>query len=345
MPKVNIGDVNIFYRVFHDGGEIRLEDEDTYSGSYLDEKGVEVKVEKPLRVVADMNITTNDADCFDSDLPTLVMLPGGPGFIDHSLYLDFWAKLSDMIQVVILDQRGNGRSDRGDPALWNMDQCADDVVAFCEKLNISKPLVAGVSWGGYVGMHYAAKYPERPGALILMHTETQVRCDLRQAAFTKRAEALRCTAEQIKAVQEAVDAYDHTPNKPGVREFFLKNCWGTFYGKNPYQPEDFAQCVTNIPMREKFAAEENLQFDFRGELQDITCPVWWVAGENDPSHPYQGAEDGVKRIKNARLNVLKGLGAPVYRDEPEKMLQMTREVIKDMLPRLLPCASVARRKL
>ena len=333
MPKINIGDINIYYRVFRDGNEYRANNENELSGHYISESGHSVLVDKPLKDVNGLTIIYVDQDWFNPSLPTMVMLPGGPGFIDHSMYLDFWARLSDVIQVIILDQRGNGRSDRGDPRLWNMDACAEDVVKFCDALNIKKPLVAGVSWGGYVAMRYASRFPEHPRAMILMHTEATVSSEARQAAFAKRAEALGCNAGEVEVVRRAVRDYDQTPMKPGVREKFIEHCWGKFYANNPYQPEDFARCVTNIPMREKFATEENLQFDYRQDLKNIICPVWYVAGEYDPGHPYSGAEEAASLIPNVKLDILKGLGAPVYRDDPQLVAKLTKAAIQQFFMR------------
>jgi hypothetical protein len=67
--------------------------------------------------------------------PTLLLLHGGPGF-DHSSYKPDFARLADLAQVVYLDHRGQGRSDKSEPAFWNLDQWADDVHDFCEALNI-----------------------------------------------------------------------------------------------------------------------------------------------------------------------------------------------------------------
>jgi proline iminopeptidase len=51
--------------------------------------------------------------------PTVVALHGGPGIdgmgLRHSL-----APLTDTAQLVVPDQRGSGRSDRGSPASWNL---------------------------------------------------------------------------------------------------------------------------------------------------------------------------------------------------------------------------------
>jgi pimeloyl-ACP methyl ester carboxylesterase len=39
---------------------------------------------------------------------------------------------------------------------------ADDVHAFCEALQIYKPIVYGASFGGMVAMEYAIRYPTHP---------------------------------------------------------------------------------------------------------------------------------------------------------------------------------------
>ena len=54
--------------------------------------------------------------------PTLLLLHGGPGF-DHSGLARTLAPLSDVAQLVLLDHRGQGRSDGDDPAQWNLDRC------------------------------------------------------------------------------------------------------------------------------------------------------------------------------------------------------------------------------
>src|SRR5438874_9665519 len=81
--------------------------------------------------------------------PTVVLLHGGPGF-DHSLFKPAYSQLADVAQVVYYDHRGNGRSDHGDPAEWNLDVWADDLHGLCEALGIERPIVLGWSFGGFV---------------------------------------------------------------------------------------------------------------------------------------------------------------------------------------------------
>src|SRR5437762_3589896 len=102
--------------------------------------------------------------------PTLLLLHGGPGG-DHSSFRPWFDRFQDTHQVVYLDHRGQGRSDgRHDPSGWDLDTWADDVVRFCDALEIEHPVVCGTSFGGFVAMHYAARHPEHPSKLILSST-------------------------------------------------------------------------------------------------------------------------------------------------------------------------------
>ena len=86
--------------------------------------------------------------------PTLLLLHGGPG-ADHSLFKPEFAAVSDVAQIVYLDQRGSGRSDTSSPAMWNWQQWADDVAAFCRTLDIPRPVLVGASSGALVALKCA----------------------------------------------------------------------------------------------------------------------------------------------------------------------------------------------
>jgi len=75
-------------------------------------------------------------------LPTLVLLHGGPGF-DHTHFKPWFTELREDAQLVFLDHRGQGRSDRSDPSHWNLATWADDVADFCAALSIRRPARSG----------------------------------------------------------------------------------------------------------------------------------------------------------------------------------------------------------
>ena len=98
--------------------------------------------------------------------PTMLLLHGGPG-ADHSLFKPEFAALRDVAQIIYLDQRGSGRLDTGSPATWNWPQWADDVAAFCQALDIARPVLVGTSSGALVALQCAARHPGLVAGLIL----------------------------------------------------------------------------------------------------------------------------------------------------------------------------------
>ena len=105
--------------------------------------------------------------------PVLLALHGGPGF-DHTDFKDILEPFFDLAQVVMYDHRGNGRSDDGDVARWNLEQWGDDVHAFCGALGIEKPFVLGWSFGGMVAQSYASRHPDAIGGLTLLSTAPRI---------------------------------------------------------------------------------------------------------------------------------------------------------------------------
>ena len=108
--------------------------------------------------------------------PTLLLLHGGPGF-DHSGLAHTLAPLSDVAQLVLLDHRGQGRSDGDDPAEWNLDRWVPDIVEFCEALELERPMILGQSFGGVVALAVAARYPDLPSKLIVSSSLAKFRPD------------------------------------------------------------------------------------------------------------------------------------------------------------------------
>ncbi len=70
-------------------------------------------------------------------------------------------------QIVALDQRGHGRSDKPDDG-YTTDQVVKDDYSFAQALGLQKPVIIGHSWGATIAMAYAAEHPEAVRAIILI---------------------------------------------------------------------------------------------------------------------------------------------------------------------------------
>ena len=101
-------------------------------------------------------------------VPCLVM-HGGLGF-DHS-YLHPWLNtLGDTLHLIYYDHRGNGQSGRPAKETMTHAQFAADADALATQLGFDKVAVIGHSYGGFIALEFALRYPHRVSHLILVDT-------------------------------------------------------------------------------------------------------------------------------------------------------------------------------
>ena len=104
--------------------------------------------------------------------PPLILLSGGPGLSETSLFRHFNSPLESKFTLVYWDQRGSGKSfdDRTPRASMTVEQFIldlDDLVEAVQE-RTGKPQVAifGHSWGSVLGVLYAARFPTKVAAYV-----------------------------------------------------------------------------------------------------------------------------------------------------------------------------------
>jgi len=251
--------------------------------------------------------------------PTIVLLHGGPGF-DHSLFKPAFSMLTDIAQVVYLDHRGNGRSEHGDPQHWNLAQWGDDVRGFCDALGIEKPVVYGVSFGGFVAQSYATRHPAHPGKLVL--TSTAVRADW-PAVFD--------AFERIGGpeARDLARAYWLTAT-PQRRIAYREKCHLLYYTRPAHDGENVARAIVHDPVNLHFLTHGFNQMDFRAELAKVACPTLVMAGDSDPITPIAFSETIVASLPPdlVQFERFSDCGHGVVRDSPERHFTTLRRFMQ-----------------
>ena len=250
--------------------------------------------------------------------PTLILLHGGPGF-DHTSFKPAFSALSDVAQVIYLDHRGNGRSEHGDPAHWNLAQWGDDVKGFCDALGIEKPIVYGVSFGGFVAQSYATRHPAHPGKLVL--TTTAARPDW-PAVF----EAFeRIGGPQARRLAEA---YWLSP-KPELRREYREKCHPLYYTRPAPDPDARAREIVHDAVNLHFATREFATMDFRADLARVQCPVLVMAGDRDPITPLAFSETIAASLPAplVQFERFADCGHGIVRDAAERHFEVLRAFI------------------
>jgi pimeloyl-ACP methyl ester carboxylesterase len=249
--------------------------------------------------------------------PTLVLLHGGPGY-DHSGFKPLFSRLADLAQIVYVDHRGHGRSDRRPPAEWTLDTFADDVVRLCDALGLVKPVVLGQSFGGFVAQRYLARHPAHPAKVILSSTSHHMGLDRKLAMFERLGgpEARRAAA-----------AFWSDPNAQTWADY-NRVCM-RLYNTTPQDAGARQRIVFNTDILFASAGGEQRTMDLRPGLAKVQCPVLVMAGDADPVTPIEDAQEIVAALPRewVQFERFANVGHGPWRDDPERAFAVLRRFI------------------
>lgn len=250
--------------------------------------------------------------------PVAFLLHGGPGG-DHSGFKGSMHPLTDRMQLVYFDHRGQGRSARGPRATYTMDNNVEDMEALRRYLGLEKIVVIGQSYGGMVALSYATRYPRNVSHLIAVVTAPNY-------GFLARAQQIlaeRGTDEQ-KRVAEKLWAGTFE-SEEALREYF--DVMGPMYARKfdaeKAQERRGRQIVSADAINEGFAGFLRT-YDVTDQLHKITCPTLVIAGRHDWICPPEWSELIASKIPQADLRIFEESGHAVAGDEPEAFLDTIR---------------------
>lgn len=252
--------------------------------------------------------------------PTLILLHGGPGF-DHSSFKPLFGQLADVAQVVYVDHRGHGRSDRCGPEHWNLDTFADDVVRLCAALGIARPVVLGQSYGGFVAQRYLARHPAHPGKVILSSTSHHFGLARKLAMFQRLGG---------DAAREAAERFWTDPT-PATWDDYERLCRPHYNTTPAADPDAKARTITVDDILFHTARHEMPTMDLRPGLAAVQCPVLVMHGDSDPVTPIEDAQEIVAALPPqwVQFQRFTNVGHGAWRDDPAAALAALRRFIKE----------------
>lgn len=248
--------------------------------------------------------------------PTAFLIHGGPGN-DHSGLKARYGKLTEKMQLVYFDHRGQGRSARGNPHKYTLDENVADMEALRQYLGLGPIVSIGTSYGGMVAMAHAARHADSVSHLILVATVSH-------SGFVARAKeivAARGTAEQKVQCEELFSGRIDTPEK--MRHYF--EVMGPLYARK----DDPA--LSKVGLERTILSPEALNrahgpggflrcFDLRPELGSITAPTLILAGRHDWVCAPEFSVEMHRLISNSDLRIFEDSSHGIGGDEQQKFL-------------------------
>jgi pimeloyl-ACP methyl ester carboxylesterase len=247
--------------------------------------------------VNDVDLAWSERGSGPAGTPTLVLVHGFTGSAhDFALVAD---GLAVDRRVVLLDQRGHGRSTKtGNLEGYTIDQLVADLAVFLESVGDGPVDLLGHSMGGRVAMGLVLSRPDLVSTLLLMDTSAW--------SFVPPDDSIR------QLVQAWIEAFDPAGGMPAslsmgspedaLIETTTPASWqeekaAIFAGMDAFAVKSFGLAL--------MADVNNGETSLRADLPSITCPTTVIAGEHD--HPLvDQAPELASLVANGRLAVIDG---------------------------------------
>lgn len=284
----------------------------------------------------------------DKRNPVLLMLHGGPGFVEMPYSWYFQRGWEDYFTVVQWDQRGAGKTYLlNDPAQLEptmtrerLVEDTEEMVAWLRKeFGKDKIFLLGHSWGSVLGLEFAQRRPQWLHAYIGMGQVTNspeserrgLQFALERAKRDGNAEALRELA--------TIEGYAQ-PGKPlALKDLYLQRKWLGHYGgamrslqgydtvsaavalAPEYSDAEIARIWEGNEFSEKRLLVEALQRDY-SSVERLDCPVILFNGREDYNVSAELAAEWFGRLRapSKQLVWFERSAHVMFTEEPGKTL-------------------------
>lgn len=260
--------------------------------------------------------------------PVLFAHSGGPG-MDARTWDDF-GKIGEFVTLVVIHPRGSGLSGPAPESAYLLPDYAADVEALRIHLGLERPILMGWSHGGMVAMQYAFTYPDSLSKLILFDTsayfgeflndiEAAVQEFKEEPWFDQSFAALQAEWEGKYGSDEEMWRLWLDEMKFYFRKFDARAL--------AYQERTKDLSIRIDPLR-TFNEREAANLDLRPQLNRITVPTLVIVGRHDFITNVAMAQEIVRHIPDARLEVFEESGHFAFVEEPEKFYRVVKEFVE-----------------
>ncbi len=251
----------------------------------------------------------------------MFVLHGGPG-LDHTEMHPYLDRLSDTFRLIYVDLRGNGRSQRVDPATLTLSVFAADVTKLAAALGIERYALLGHSFGSFVTLAHAIEqggashYIISGGSASFTKTGKEVEENLAnfepielraQVTESWALEPKAKTQEDVaKLMEMQMPFHFSTTQSEAYRRYMAAEA----EGRAIYSPEVLAY----------FSANSYL-IEYEDQLSRVTKPTLVITGEYDRTCTPRASREISAGIAGSELVIIPDAGHMTYVEQPDLYFQ------------------------
>src|SRR5262245_2561709 len=245
----------------------------------------------------------------------LVCLPGGP--MQDSAYLEDLGGLSKHRQLIMVDLRGTGLSDKpSDPTSYRCDRLVDDVEAMRTNLGLDQLDLLGHCAGANLAVSYAVRHPERVRRLLLI-TPSTFAVGI-TATSEMRREVVMLRADEPWFPQASA-AFEKIASGNGTEEDWTAITPFTYgrWDSTARTHEEAGRDRRNDEAAAIYGSDGAYDpVATRKALAAFRAPVLLLAGERDVAAPPRALREIAELFPNATFIIQPGAGHFPWLDDP-----------------------------
>ncbi len=210
----------------------------------------------------------------------------------------------DNHRVLSIDFPGHGRSSEP-PAVWGVEEYTRVLSDILAAENISKPVLLGHSFGGRVGINYAATYPDNVDKLVLVDS---------------------AGIKPHRPLKYFIKVYSFKTIKSIANIFLNKDKAAAFIESRRRKAGSADYAAASPLMRAVLSKVVNE--DLKHLMPSIKAPTLLIWGANDTATPLADAHYMEKHIPEAGLVSFAGCGHYSFLDNPVQFGAVLRSFLK-----------------
>jgi proline iminopeptidase len=249
----------------------------------------------------------------------LILLHGGPG-LDHTMFRPWLDPLADEFRLLYVDERGQGRSDRVDPATLTLSVWARDVDLLAEALELERFALLGHSFGAIIATEHAIELGTAAGYVISGGGDSSAALEADVNA------ALEALGDDGAAIARSWEDEKTVQTEEEFAALMQVQMPFHFAGA---VPPDFGMQTLYAPEVLRHAANTGYgDFDYPSHLERVSRPTLVVVGEHDRTTTPRAARVLHENIRGSELAVIPGVGHMSYVEAPETYMNAVRTFLR-----------------
>ncbi len=256
--------------------------------------------------------------------PVVIAHHGAPGLGSRAEPRASFGRLADTYRVVVFDARGSGQSEG--KGTFSHEQWAADIDGLREWIGVDQVVMAGGSYGGFMAMEYATRYPDRVRAMVLRDTSPDNSNEEKALANALANSRVEIDREKLDRIFAGTVRDDDD----------LRDCWREILPLYDYvyDPDAVEKKVAATPYRyeaHNYAFSVNIpNYDLKPVLPKVTAPTLVTVGRTDWITPVSCSEQIASLIPGSRLVVFEKSGHSPQIEEAEAWTKVVREFLAEV---------------